>query len=233
MSTGPDRKPPARPSLPPRPSMPTGPTSGTVPARVNSLAPRPSIAPGPARPAGASERPGTGLVRGATVNAPLAARTGQTPKPSGTVAQVDPAIDAICKAFEQHLPVLLADPFARNGSVFSRAAGPAALSAQYVVRFARRSPEPQRGPAVELVLTGSARVPHARIGQVQRILAARKVAADDPLRGLRPYFGESEARLVLPFEVSIDEPEITSMAAAAKLSSLVELLDPILGKVTL
>ncbi len=200
--------------------------------------------PGPARPGavatsaragatGAAGAAGAGARPGAGVVVPPSAKTGQTPKPGGTVAQVDPAIDAICSAFEEHLPVLLAEPFTRRGSIFVRAAGPVALSAQYVVRFARKSPEIQRGPAIELVLTGSARIPHARIGHVQRLLGTRKVTADDPLRGLRPYFGENEARLLVPFDISLDEPEITSMAAAAKLSVLVELLDPILPKVTL
>jgi hypothetical protein len=232
MSTGSERKPPARPSLAPRPVG--APNSGVVPAgRPASLpvrpvitgAPRPSLPPPPGRPA-ASSTPG--VARPATPNPGAAKPT--TPRP-GAAVPIDPAIESVCRSFEEHLPVLLAEPFERRGQVFSRKAGPAAIAAQYVVRFARKAPDPQRGPAVELVIVGGNRVPHGRIQQIQRLIGARKPAGDDHLRGLRAFFGEADARLLVPFDLNLDEPEITSMNVAAKVSALVELLDPVLPKV--
>lgn len=232
MSTDSQRKPPVRPSLAPRPAG--APTSGVVPVgRPGSLparpviagAPRPSLPPPPGRPAATPSPAGA---RAATPNPGAAKPT--TPRP-GPAAPIDPAIEAVCRSFEEHLPVLLAEPFDRRGQVFSRAAGPAALAAQYIVRFARKAPDPQRGPAVELVITGGNRVPHGRVQQIQRLIAAKKPAADEHLRGLRAFFGDADARLLVPFEMNLDEPEITSMNVAAKVSALVELLDPVLPKV--
>lgn len=232
MSTGSERKPPPRPSLAPRPAGAA--TSGTsTSGRAVPMPPRPvitggarmSLPPPPARP-GTSPVPGGS--RPATPNPGSAKPT--TPRP-GAAAPIDPAIESVCRFFEEHLPVLLSEPFERRGPIFSRKAGPAALAAQYVVRFARRAPDPQRGPAVELIITGSNRVPHGRVQQLQRLIAARKPASDEHLRGLRAFFGEADARLLVPFDLNLDEPEITSMNVAAKVSALVELLDPVLSKV--
>lgn len=235
MSTGSERKPPARPSLAPRPAG--APNSGVVPAgRPASLpvrpvitgAPRPSLPPPPARVGATPATPAPSAARAATPNPGSAKAT--TPRP-GAAAPIDPAIESVCRAFEEHLPVLLAEPFERRGQTFFRKAGPAAIAAQYVVRFARKAPDPQRGPAVELVITGGNRVPHGRVQQIQRLIGARKPTGDDHLRGLRAFFGEADARLLVPFDLNLDEPEITSMNVAAKVSALVELLDPVLPKV--
>ena len=48
-------------------------------------------------------------------------------------------------SFEVHMPVLVAEPFERRGNLFVRACGAPSLSAQYVVRFGRKSTDPHRG----------------------------------------------------------------------------------------
>ncbi len=203
---------PARPSLKaPPPAPPRLPINST----------RPPALGGPPRASGAPGALG-GLGSGAPKKMPS-----QRP-----VAPFDPAIDAICASFEHHLPVLVSLPFERRGYVFVHATGPSALQAQFLVRFARKSPDIQRGPAVEIVFSGTNRVPHGYVGQLQKLMAAQKTT-DEYLRGLRSHFGDSEARLTVPFEVSLEEPEITSMAAAAKLSALIDAVCPLLGKIRL
>jgi hypothetical protein len=127
------------------------------------------------------------------------------------------------------MPVLVAEPFERRGVLFVRRCNLPALSAYYLVRFARKSPDPNRGPAVELVFTGANRAPHGRVQQLQRLMAAQK-PSDDALRGLRAFFGDTEARVGVGFDMSIDDPEVTSMAAAAKLSAFLEYLEPLVAQ---
>lgn len=222
MSTGSDRRPMGRTSLAPRPA-------GAAPQAAGP------VGSGAPRAAAAQTRPGASLaprpvagVRASHSTLPPPRPT--TPKP-GAAQAVDPAIDAMCEAFQQHLPVLVAQPFERRGHLFVRAVGPAAVAAQYVVRFARKAADPTRGPAVEIVFVGANRAPHGRVQELQRMMGARKPSPEDPLRGMRPFFGESEARILVPYEVTIDEPEITSMAAAAKLSEFMLLIDPLIARV--
>lgn len=124
------------------------------------------------------------------------------------------------------MPVLVAEPFERRGNLFVRACGAPALSAQYVVRFARKSNDPHRGPAVEVVFTGANRAPHGRVQQLQRLMTAHK-STDEALRGIRGFFGEADARVGVSFEVTVDDPDVTAMAAAAKLSTFLEYLEPL------
>ncbi len=124
------------------------------------------------------------------------------------------------------MPVLVAEPFARRGNLFVRACVVPGVSAHYVVRFARKASDPSRGPAIEVVFSGPNRAPHARVQQLQRLMATQK-PADDALRGIRGFFGESDARVGVPFDVTVDDPDVTSMAAAAKLSSFLEYLEPL------
>ncbi len=132
----------------------------------------------------------------------------------------------MCDAFEVHMPVLVAEPFDRRGNLFVRACQVPGLSAHYVVRFARKAADPARGPSIEIVFSGPNRAPHARVQQLQRLMAAQK-PTDEALRGLRGFFGESDARVGVGFEVTVDDPDVTAMAAAAKLSAFLEYLEPL------
>lgn len=124
------------------------------------------------------------------------------------------------------MPVLVAEPFERRGNLFVRACKVPALSAHFVVRFARKASDPSRGPSIELVFTGANRAPHARVQQLQRLMTAQK-PTDEALRGLRGFFGEADARVGISFEVTVDDPDVTAMAAAAKLSAFLEYLEPL------